>query len=268
MYPGDKSEDILKMQQRLKDLGYFNAEPTGYYGDATVAAVMAFQTNNGLSADGKAGKQTRTALYSDSAVPAAAAPPEDHTANNGGETTTVPQPEESGNTEQQQPEEQQPQPPAEATPVPEAPAEPTPDPQPEPEPDPAPAPSESTGSSVLDLANAQIGKPYVYGSNGPNSFDCSGFVYYVLKNSGYSISRYSSATYAYLPQWTTISDVESLAAGDLVFFKSDNSENISHMGIYLGGGSFIHAAPSSGGVAISGMTSGYYQRNYVTAKRI
>ncbi len=250
MYPGDKNEDILKMQQRLKDLGYFSAEPTGYYGDATLAAVMAFQQNNGLTADGKAGKQTRSILYSDSAVAAQTSPA----------PAPDPQPDNSTPTEEQPAEQVQP-------PVEETPAETVP--VPEPQPDPVPETSESTGAAkVIELAQAQVGKPYSYGSNGPNSFDCSGFVYYVLKNSGYSISRYSSATYAYLSQWATVSDVNSLAAGDLVFFKSDKSDNISHMGIYVGGGSFIHAAPSSGGVAVSGMTSGYYQRNFVTAKRI
>jgi len=52
MNPGDKNDDISKMQQRLKELGYFSAEPTGYYGDATLTAVMAFQSKNGLNADG------------------------------------------------------------------------------------------------------------------------------------------------------------------------------------------------------------------------
>jgi len=271
MYPGDSGEDIQKMQQRLKDLGYFDTDPTGYYGDATVNAVKAFQDNNGLTVDGKAGQQTRSILYSGSAKPAngnsgTSTPPTSPSAPvESTEPTPAPEQDSSGTEPETPPAQtgesaenngQQPDP------------EPTPDPEPVPDPEPAP-PSNATGvDKVLEIAHSQVGKPYSYGSNGPNSFDCSGFVYYSLKNSGIAVSRLSSASYATLSSWTTISDSGSLAVGDLVFFKSDSSSTISHMGIYLGGGSFIHAAPSSGGVAVSSMSSGYYLRNYVTAKRI
>lgn len=257
MYPGDSGDDIRTMQEKLAELGYFNAEPTGYYGDATVNAVKAFQDNNGLTVDGKAGQVTRTLLYSGEAKSATVAQP-------------VQTPDETQQSQPEEPSEPQSEQPQQSEPAPETPA-----PQPEPEEnvdEPAfesAAPSSAVGlDKVLEVAHAQIGKPYVYGANGPDSFDCSGFVYYTLKNSGIPVSRLSSASYATLPNWETVNDSGSLQAGDLVFFKSDSSTRVSHVGIYLGGGSFIHAAPSSGGVAISSMTSGYYLRNYVSGKRI
>ena len=121
---------------------------------------------------------------------------------------------------------------------------------------------------MIEIAHTQIGKPYSYGSSGPNSYDCSGFVYYCLKNSGVAASRLSSAGYSGVSRWDTITNVNSLQAGDLVYFKSDKSSSVSHIGIYLGGGSMIHSAPSSNGVAVSSMSSGYYARNFLGAKRV
>ena len=125
----------------------------------------------------------------------------------------------------------------------------------------------STIQRVLDVANSQMGKPYSYGSSGPNSYDCSGFVYYCLKNSGVATGRLSSAGYSNVSSWQDISDMSSLSVGDLIYFKSDKSSVVSHIGIYIGGGSMIHCAPSSGGVNISSITSGYYNRNFLGAKR-
>lgn len=255
MCPGDSGDDIRALQEKLVELGYLTAEPTGYYGDATVAAVMAFQEKNSLDVDGKAGQMTRSVLYSGNAIPALIMPSDEPQPAPELPSTPVEQP--------AQPDPVTPDP----QPAPEPQPEPTPAPTPEPTPE--PAPSTATGlDRVLEIAHAQLGKPYVYGSNGPDSFDCSGFVYYTLKNSGIAVSRLSSATYATVSNWQTVDSMDALQTGDLVFFKSDSGTAISHVGIYLGGGTFIHAAPSSGGVAISGMTSGYYLRNYVTGKRI
>jgi peptidoglycan hydrolase-like protein with peptidoglycan-binding domain len=269
MYPGDRGEDIAKMQLRLKELGYFNGEATGYYGDATLQAVKIFQDSNGLNADGKAGMNTRKLLYADDTlrINASASASTENQASDflSRESVTAP----SAPTATTAVEQTASTPDTSiSAPVP----TPTPQSTPAPTPQPTPAPvsaNNSTGvARLLEVANSQIGKPYSYGSSGPSSFDCSGFVYYTMKNSGIGTGRLSSAGYASVSNWPTISDVGSLSVGDLVFFRSDSSSSISHMGIYLGGGSFIHAAPSSGGVAVSGMSSGYYSRNFVTAKRI
>lgn len=263
MYPGDSGDDIRGMQDRLRVLGYFKGTSTGYFGNITKEAVQAFQNANGLAVDGKVGKNTRKVLYSDDAVAGSSTP-----AETSPETPTQQQPEEAQATPTPQPDEASAQPAASSEPettpaetemtAPETPA--------------AEAPPVATAPSgdiqrLIDAANAQIGKSYSYGSSGPNSFDCSGFVYYSMKSAGFAASRMSSASYANLSSWQSV-DAGSLQVGDLVFFKSDKSSVISHMGIYLGGGSFIHAAPSSGGVDVSSMSTGYYQRNFVSAKRI
>lgn len=268
MYQGDSSDDIRNMQDRLRELGYFNTNSTGYYGPITLNAVKMFQEANGLAVDGKAGKNTRAALYSDTAVSGSGTPPVQ-------QSTETPVATTEETPVEQQPEQQQP-PVEEAPVVQEQPAtetteqQPPAEQQPTPEPTPEPVATAPSGSieRLIEVANSQIGKGYSYGSNGPSTFDCSGFVYYSLINSGFAASRLSSAGYASVGSWASVPDMNSLTVGDLVFFKSDKSSVISHVGIYLGGGSIIHAAPSSGGVAISTMSSGYYNRNYVSAKRI
>lgn len=126
----------------------------------------------------------------------------------------------------------------------------------------------SSVAKLLSVAESQKGKRYVYGASGPNAYDCSGFVYYAMKGAGVSVSRMSSAGYASVSSWQTISKKSDLKVGDLVFFKSDSSSSISHVGIYIGNGNIIHAAPSLGGVGVSTMSSGYYSRNFVKGKRI
>ncbi|WP_207646503.1 peptidoglycan-binding protein [Christensenella minuta] len=217
MYPGDSGDDIKTMQDRLSELGYFDAASTGYFGSITTSAVKSFQDANGLSVDGVVGKDTRRVLYSNDVKKGSG----------------------SGSSESASSESSS---------------------------------SSGTGNSdvdrMIEIAHTQIGKPYSYGSSGPNSYDCSGFVYYCLKNSGVAASRLSSAGYSGVSRWDTITNVNSLQAGDLVYFKSDKSSSVSHIGIYLGGGSMIHSAPSSNGVAVSSMSSGYYARNFLGAKRV
>ena len=67
IYPGDKSDDVKKMQERLKELGYLKGECTGYFGTVTDTALRSFQKTNGLAADGKAGPSTRKLLFSGTA---------------------------------------------------------------------------------------------------------------------------------------------------------------------------------------------------------
>ena len=70
---GSKGSDVRRLQQRLKDLGYYAGSVDGHFGDGTEAAVRAFQAANGLGVDGKAGAQTTAKLYSSSAKRAASA---------------------------------------------------------------------------------------------------------------------------------------------------------------------------------------------------
>jgi cell wall-associated NlpC family hydrolase len=120
----------------------------------------------------------------------------------------------------------------------------------------------SKGNEVVNYAYKFLGKPYVYGAVGPNAFDCSGLTQYVYNKFGVDISR---TTYTQVNVGTKV-DKSNLRAGDLVFFNTEGS--ISHLGIYLGNGEFIHAPRSGKPVMVSSLCDGYYSERYATARRI
>lgn len=123
-------------------------------------------------------------------------------------------------------------------------------------------------SKIVDIAKNYLGVPYKYGTNGPSSFDCSGFTSYVFKSAGYSISR-SSKDQARDGEKVSKAD---LKAGDLVFFDTTGKidGNITHVGIYIGDGRFIHASSGNSAkkVVISELNEGYYRDRFVTARRL
>lgn len=124
-----------------------------------------------------------------------------------------------------------------------------------------------TGSSVRQtvVANAKkhIGTPYVWGGSTPSGFDCSGFVQYVLKQSGISLPRTTSDQ---VKVGTAISK-SALQPGDLVFLQNTYRAGVSHVGIYVGDGKMIHAS-SSKGVTISDLSSSYYTKHYHSSRRV
>lgn len=99
---------------------------------------------------------------------------------------------------------------------------------------------------VVLLAMDHLGKPYAWGAAGPNAFDCSGLVCYVFAQVGMRLPR---VTYSQVRVGRPVS-IGELAPGDLVFFRKN-----AHVGIYLGGGWFIHAPRSGDVVKISGLSS-------------
>ena len=116
---------------------------------------------------------------------------------------------------------------------------------------------------LLAFAKSYVGYPYVYGGNGPNSFDCSGFVLYVYKHFGYSFSRGAQEQY----EDGLKVEMDELKPGDLVFF-SGNGYSITHVGLYLGDGNFVHASNPTRGVVIDTVWSGYYQSHFWGGCRI
>ena len=128
----------------------------------------------------------------------------------------------------------------------------------------------ATVNKVIALAKAQSGKPSVYGTTGPNSFDCSGFTYYVFKNAAGITLKRTSESQGYDSSYTKISAISNLKVGDLVFFNtnSDDADLCDHVGIYLGSGSFIHASSAGGKVITSSLNSGYYNRTYSWGRRV
>ncbi|MBC9722935.1 MAG: C40 family peptidase [Lactobacillus sp.] len=115
-------------------------------------------------------------------------------------------------------------------------------------------------SSVITLASAQVGKPYVYGAQGTDSFDCSGLTSYVYsKAAGVNIGR---TTYDQVKQGTTVS-MNNLQPGDLLFWGSASAPY--HVGIYVGNNQYIHAATPGQGVVKQTISTYFYPS---VAKRI
>lgn len=117
----------------------------------------------------------------------------------------------------------------------------------------------ASGSAVVSYAQQFLGCKYVYGGTSTNGFDCSGFTQYVYKHFGINLNRTAAA------QYSNGKSVTELQAGDLVMF---GKSGINHVGIYIGGNTFIHAANPGRGVTTDSLSTGYYKTNYVGAKRI
>lgn len=117
------------------------------------------------------------------------------------------------------------------------------------------------GATVVETAKKYIGCSYVYGTSGPSSFDCSGFTSYVFKQHGISLNRTAAGQYS---NGVAVSR-DQLQPGDLVMF---GKSGINHVGIYIGGGQIVHAANKSRGVTTDTINSGYYNNNYVGARRL
>ena len=122
-------------------------------------------------------------------------------------------------------------------------------------------------NEVIAYAKTLLGKPYVWGAQGPNSFDCSGFTYYVFKNkAGIVLPRTSSAQSKY----GTYVSRSNIKGGDLLFFDTNGSNNgaVSHVGLYIGNGQMIHASYSQRKIVTVSINNSYYQNAFVNARRI
>jgi cell wall-associated NlpC family hydrolase len=125
---------------------------------------------------------------------------------------------------------------------------------------PPPPPASSLGGRAVQIAETQLGVPYVWGGASPSGFDCSGLVMWTYAQLGISLPHYTGG------QWVAGPHVpyDQLAPGDLVFFEPD----IGHVGIYIGGGSFIHAPHTGDVVKISSLSDSWYAANYQGAVRV
>ncbi len=117
---------------------------------------------------------------------------------------------------------------------------------------------------VIATAEVYLGYRYIYGGASPRGFDCSGFIEYVLNRNGYSIGH---SLYEEISLGTRVSS-NQLQPGDLVFFANTYEPGLSHGGIYIGGGRFIHAENESTGVVISDLWNSYYSAHYYSAVRL
>ncbi|WP_295138473.1 NlpC/P60 family protein [uncultured Catenibacterium sp.] len=116
---------------------------------------------------------------------------------------------------------------------------------------------------IVGTARSRLGCAYRMGASGPTVFDCSGFTSWVYSKNGKSLPRTAAGQYS----GTSRVSKSGLTAGDLVFFAGTYKSGISHVGIYIGGGQFIHAANSKTGVVVSSLNSGYYSAHYAGAGR-
>ena len=117
----------------------------------------------------------------------------------------------------------------------------------------------------MAYAKQYLGYKYVAGGSSPSTgFDCSGFTTYVFRNFGVSLNRSSKDQ---IKNGTAVSK-SNLQPGDIVIFKNRGKTAIGHVGIYVGGNDFIHAANSREGVIITSLSSSYYQKRYVGARRV
>ncbi|WP_394863209.1 C40 family peptidase [Paraclostridium bifermentans] len=128
-----------------------------------------------------------------------------------------------------------------------------------------PVSNSSKQSAIVNLAYAQLGKPYVWGAEGPNSFDCSGLMTYIFKNAGsINLPRTSSQQSNF---GTTVSK-SNLQPGDLIFSSTDGSGGVSHVGVYVGNGEMIHAPKPGDVVKKSNINTSYWNGTYLWAKRV
>lgn len=124
--------------------------------------------------------------------------------------------------------------------------------------------AQGDNAAIVDIAKSLLGTIYVYGGTTPRGFDCSGFTQYVYKMAGVSLPRTASEQ----SQVGVAVDKSQLMPGDLVFFQTVTN-GISHVGIYMGNGNFIHASSgSSHKVTITSLSSSYYVDRYRGAVRI
>lgn len=122
----------------------------------------------------------------------------------------------------------------------------------------------AVGDRAADYALRMIGKPYRYGGTAPSTgFDCSGLVQFSYKHAGVAVPRTTDA----LRQASALIRPPALRRGDLVFF-SQEGKKYGHLGIYVGGGEFVHAPSSGGRVRRDSLQSPYWRKHFFEARRI
>ena len=266
---GEKSDVVLACQERLKELGYLTTTPDGAYGEDTVVAVKQFQARNDQVVDGYLGPSTRIALNSPDAranglmlgergdavtkvqqllnkhgylvsgnVTGYYGEATENAVRNfqsrngltsdglvGVQTMAKLTGKPSGNT--------------------------TP---------PVSIPASGGASALISVASSKLGSPYVWGAKGPNSFDCSGFIYWCLNQVGVNQSYLTSSGWRNVGRYTKITNFNDIQAGDIVVVRG-------HVGIAAGGGTVIDASSSNGRVVHRSLSQ-WWANNFICAWRI
>lgn len=231
---GDSGDMVQKVQTKLKQLGYLSSgSVTGYYGEVTENAVKLFQRTNRLSADGLVGAQTMAKLTSADAkkAPANAPATTGGSSSNRGNSSSGGSSSSGGNKSSGG---------SYSTPN--------------------TGTASGGASALISVASSKLGCPYVWGAKGPNSFDCSGFVYWCLNQVGVRQSYITSSGWRSVGKYTKITSFSNLRAGDIVVVSG-------HVGIVAGGGTVIDASSGNGRVVHRSLSS-WWQRNFICGWRI
>ncbi|HWV11115.1 C40 family peptidase [Pseudomonas sp.] len=127
--------------------------------------------------------------------------------------------------------------------------------------------SHGNAEDVLFRALGLVGTPYRYGGNTPDGgFDCSGLIGYVYRDAaGISLPR---STRELSAMRVPAVNRNALQSGDLVFFATNGGRQVSHAGIYVGDGRFVHAPSSGGTVRLDSLSNSYWQKTYLDARRV
>lgn len=131
-----------------------------------------------------------------------------------------------------------------------------------------PAREAPTADAIASTAKNQVGKEYVLNASGPDEFDCSGLVYYVLNECGIAVDRKDCAGYAQNEDWSKIESLSDVKAGDILFFHSANSSDIQHAGIAVSSKNMIDASSSHRKVAERGFQTRYWKEHFAFARRV
>ena len=227
---GDNGDTISRVQDMLSKLGYIHpGNVTGYYGEITENAVKLFQRTNNLSVDGAVGAETMAMLTGGSAKKAPANAPRQTTGSSsagrtqtgGGGSSS------SGGSGGGMPNT---------------------------------GTASGSASALISVAKSKLGSPYVWGAKGPNSFDCSGFVYWCLNQVGVRQSYITSSGWRSVGRYTKISSFSNLRAGDIIVVSG-------HVGIVAEGGTVVDASSGNGRVVHRSLSS-WWQKNFICGWRI
>lgn len=272
---GMENGEVEKLQERLMDLDYLDIdEPTSYFGSATKYAVQLFQRQHALDMDGICGPKTLAMIYEDDA--------KHYTLLEGTEGTDVdsfqrrlkelgylskttgyygsetieavkefqkrnkltvdgkagsqtfnliysPDAKESATLVKQKQ-------------------------------------RKGTIDKFIAAAEKQLGKKYILGAEGPNTFDCSGLVTYCLRQAGSTTGRYNAAGFSQNSRWEKVS-YDNLRRGDLIFFYNNARSKVGHVGIIIGGGMMIDASSANGKVVKRTYQSSYWRSHFVRGRR-
>ena len=131
-----------------------------------------------------------------------------------------------------------------------------------------PAREAPTADAIASTAKNQIGKKYALNASGPDEFDCSGLVYYVLNECGITVDRKDCAGYAQNEDWSKIESLSDVKAGDILFFHSANSSDIQHAGIAVSSKNMIDASSSHRKVVKRSCNTNYWNRHFAFARRV